>query len=51
MTYRLLACDIDDTIVRFPDPPSHRVISAIRAAAARGVTVCLVTGRAYRRAP
>ena len=50
MTYRLLACDIDDTIVRFPDPPSRRVIDAIQAAVAAGVTVCLVTGRAYRRA-
>ncbi|MBN1640238.1 MAG: HAD family phosphatase [Anaerolineae bacterium] len=50
MSYRLLACDIDDTLVRFPNPPTQRVVGAIRAAAAAGVTVCLVTGRAYRRA-
>jgi Cof subfamily protein (haloacid dehalogenase superfamily) len=48
--YRLLACDIDDTLVRFPDPPSPRVTQAIQAAVAAGVTVVLVTGRAYRRA-
>jgi Cof subfamily protein (haloacid dehalogenase superfamily) len=48
--YRLLACDIDNTLVRFPDPPSPRVRQAIRAAGDAGVTVALVTGRAYRRA-
>ncbi len=48
--YRLLACDIDLTLVRFPDPPSPRVVEAVRAAAEAGVTVVLVTGRAYRRA-
>jgi Cof subfamily protein (haloacid dehalogenase superfamily) len=48
--YRLLACDIDDTLVRFPDPPSPRVTHAIQAAVASGVTVVLVTGRAYQRA-
>jgi Cof subfamily protein (haloacid dehalogenase superfamily) len=50
MTYRLLACDIDGTIVHFPNPPSPRVTDAIRTAAAAGVVICLVTGRAYRRA-
>lgn len=50
MTYRLLACDIDNTLVRFPDPPSARVRSALRAAHEAGVTICLVTGRAFRRA-
>jgi Cof subfamily protein (haloacid dehalogenase superfamily) len=48
--YRLLACDIDNTLVRFPDPPSPRVTRAIRAAVDAGVTVALVTGRAFRRA-
>jgi Cof subfamily protein (haloacid dehalogenase superfamily) len=48
--YRLLACDIDDTLVRFPDPPSLRVTQAIQAALASGVTVILVTGRAFHRA-
>jgi Cof subfamily protein (haloacid dehalogenase superfamily) len=50
MTYRLLACDIDETLVRFPDPPSPRVVDAIQRAASAGITVCLVTGRAFRRA-
>ena len=48
--YRLLACDIDNTLARFPDPVSPRVIRAIQAAIDVGVTVTLVTGRAYRRA-
>jgi Cof subfamily protein (haloacid dehalogenase superfamily) len=48
--YRMLACDIDNTLVRFPNPPSPRVKQAIQAAAAAGVTVALVTGRAYQRA-
>ncbi|MEJ2483832.1 MAG: hypothetical protein P8049_12170 [Gemmatimonadota bacterium] len=39
MSYRLLACDIDNTLVRFPDPPSPRVERALRAAAGLGVTV------------
>ena len=50
MTYRLLACDIDDTLLRFPDPPSPRVAAAVRAAHDAGVAVVLVTGRAFRRA-
>jgi len=48
--YRLLACDIDGTLVRFPDPPSPRVTRAIQAAVSAGVSVVLVTGRAFRRA-
>ena len=48
--YRLLACDIDDTLVRFPNPPSARVTWAIRRAVGSGVMVVLVTGRAFRRA-
>jgi Cof subfamily protein (haloacid dehalogenase superfamily) len=48
--YRLLACDIDNTLVRFPDPPSLGVQQAIRAAVDAGVTVALVTGRTVRRA-
>jgi Cof subfamily protein (haloacid dehalogenase superfamily) len=50
MTYRLVVCDIDNTLVRFPDPPSPRAIDTIRAARATGVTVALATGRAFRRA-
>ncbi len=50
MNYRLLACDIDNTLVRFPDPPSARVRAALRAAHEAGLTICLVTGRAFRRA-
>lgn len=50
MTYRLLACDIDDTIVRFPHPPSPAVTSALHAAQEQGTIVALVTGRAFRRA-
>jgi Cof subfamily protein (haloacid dehalogenase superfamily) len=48
--YRLLACDIDETLVRFPNPPSPRVAEAIQQAVAHGVMVVLVTGRAFRRA-
>lgn len=48
--YRLLACDVDDTLLRFPDPPSPCVSEAIRAASQAGVQVVLVTGRAFRRA-
>ncbi len=50
MTCRLLACDIDDTLVRFPNPPSPRVQRAIRAARDAGVTVVLISGRAFPRA-
>jgi Cof subfamily protein (haloacid dehalogenase superfamily) len=50
MTFRLLACDIDNTLVRFPDPPAPPVKNAIAAAQASGVTVALATGRAFRRA-
>ena len=50
MTIKLIACDIDDTLVRFPRPPSPRVIGALRAASDAGVTVALVTGRAFQRA-
>jgi Cof subfamily protein (haloacid dehalogenase superfamily) len=50
MKVRLLACDIDNTLVRFPDPPSAPVQGAIRAAVDAGVIVVLSTGRAFRRA-
>ena len=50
MTYRLLACDIDNTIVRFPDPPSPAVTAALHAAREQGTVIALVTGRAFRRA-
>ena len=48
--YRVLALDIDNTLVRFPDPVSPRVRRAVRAAVDAGVKVLLVTGRAYLRA-
>ena len=48
--YCLLACDIDDTLVRFPHPPSRHVAQAVQAAVDAGVRVVLVTGRAFRRA-
>ena len=50
MTYGLLACDIDNTLVRFPEPPSLRVKASIAAAREAGVIVALATGRAFRRA-
>ena len=50
LNYRVLALDIDNTLVRFPDPVSPRVQRAVQAAVDAGVTVLLVTGRAYRRA-
>jgi Cof subfamily protein (haloacid dehalogenase superfamily) len=50
VNYKLLVCDIDNTLVRFPDPPSPRVKKAIHAARAAGATVALATGRAFRRA-
>jgi hypothetical protein len=46
----VLALDVDNTLVRFPDPVSPRVFRAVRAAVDAGVRVLLVTGRAYRRA-
>jgi Cof subfamily protein (haloacid dehalogenase superfamily) len=46
----VLALDIDNTLVRFPDPVSPRVHRAVWAAVDAGVRVLLVTGRAYRRA-
>ena len=48
--YRVLALDIDNTLIRFPHPVSPRVVRAVHAAMDAGVTVLLVTGRAYRRA-
>jgi len=48
--YGVLALDIDNTLVRFPYSVSPRALRAVRAAMDAGVTVLLVTGRAYRRA-
>jgi len=48
--YRVLALDIDNTLIRFPDSVSPRVHRAVRVAVDAGVRVLLVTGRAYRRA-
>jgi Cof subfamily protein (haloacid dehalogenase superfamily) len=50
MNYRLLACDIDNTLLKFPAPPTPRVTATIRKAIDAGIAVVLVTGRAFRRA-
>jgi len=36
MRFRLLACDIDETLVRFPAPPSAQVVTAIQDATRAG---------------
>ena len=44
---KLLALDIDDTLIDTGKLPSERLIRAIRLAEAHGVTVILATGRGY----
>ena len=44
---KLLALDIDDTLVTAGGPPSERLKAAIRRAEAHGVTVILATGRGF----
>ncbi len=44
--YRLLILDVDGTLIGYGAFPSPRVIEAIQAAKAKGVTVALGTGRA-----
>lgn len=48
--YRLLALDIDDTLLRSDRTISQRNLEAIEAARAAGVTVTIATGRGYRGA-
>ena len=47
---RLVATDIDGTLIRFGGQPSTRTLAALRAAEAAGVAVVLVTGRPPRTA-
>ncbi len=47
--YKLLACDVDNTLIRSPNPPSPRVVRAVQAARDAGVIVVLASGRAYPR--
>jgi len=45
MPYRMVACDIDGTIVDLDGPVSSRTKSTLRTCVTRGMTVVLVTGR------
>jgi Cof subfamily protein (haloacid dehalogenase superfamily) len=47
---RLIATDIDGTLIRFGGEASTRTMAALRAAEAAGIAVVLVTGRAPRSA-
>ena len=47
MAYRLLALDLDGTLLRHDKRVDDRDIAAIRALAATGVTVTIVTGRLH----
>ncbi|HZK73312.1 MAG TPA: HAD hydrolase family protein, partial [Clostridia bacterium] len=47
---RLVATDIDGTLVRFGGAASARTLAALRAAEAAGVLVVLATGRPPRTA-
>ncbi len=49
-TCRLLACDLDGTILQHNDYISQRVQSAIARAKAQGVQVTLATGRSFQSA-
>lgn len=48
MTYRLLASDIDGTLLDSKGKLTERVVEAVRAARNSGMQVCLVTGRRPR---
>ena len=50
MRYRLLALDIDGTLLRQDGTLSPRVDDALGRAAAAGVRLLLCTGRRYRSA-
>jgi hydroxymethylpyrimidine pyrophosphatase-like HAD family hydrolase len=48
--FRLIATDIDGTLIRYGGQASSRTLAALRAAEAAGVAVVLVTGRPPRTA-
>src|SRR5438445_3388461 len=48
--YRMLAVDIDGTLVNSRDELTPKVRDAVRQAAAAGVRIVLATGRRYSRA-
>jgi len=50
MAYRLIAADIDGTLVNARREITSPVQTAVEAAQARGVRVCLATGRIWRSA-
>lgn len=50
MLYRLLACDLDGTLIAHSGCISHRVRDAISQARERGVQIALVTGRSFQSA-
>ena len=50
MSFKLVAIDLDDTLLDHSRVISPRARAAIRAAVASGVTVTLATGRMYRSA-
>jgi HAD superfamily hydrolase (TIGR01484 family) len=50
MTYRLLALDLDGTLLRRDHSMDERDVAAIRELQAAGVTVTIVTGRLCSRA-
>ncbi|MGC3968050.1 MAG: HAD-IIB family hydrolase [Pirellulales bacterium] len=50
LPYKLLAIDIDGTLVNSRDELTPKVRDALRAAAAAGLRLVLATGRRYSRA-
>ncbi len=50
MAYRLIAIDLDDTLLHSGNAVSPRAVSAIEACNAQGITVTLATGRMFRSA-
>ena len=49
MQYKLLAVDIDGTLVNSQDELTEPTRDALRRAAGAGIRVVLATGRRYRR--
>jgi Cof subfamily protein (haloacid dehalogenase superfamily) len=47
LAYRLLALDLDGTVVRRDGEISQATLRAVARARARGLTVCVATGRTY----
>lgn len=50
MSYRLIAVDLDDTLLHSGNAVSSRTIEAIASCAKRGITVTIATGRMFRSA-